>query len=48
MSAFYQELSSKVHTLARARALLVLLQVASPADIEPELPLADLRSVLTG
>ena len=39
----WQELSTKVHTLARARALLVLLQVASPADIEPELALADLR-----
>jgi hypothetical protein len=29
--------------VARARALLVLLQIAAPADIEPQLPMADLR-----
>jgi len=38
-----QELSSKVHTVARARAVLVLLQVASPTHIEREITMVELR-----
>jgi len=32
-----------VHTVARARAVLVLLQVASPTHIEREITMAELR-----
>ena len=39
-----QEVSAKVHTIARVRSLLVLLQVASPSDVEAAgLAMSDFR-----